>query len=400
MGMTRSNARAGRSRSRESPGVTLLLEPVCVGGEHVPVNSSMLRMVHAAFPDQRIVFAGEATHLEQVAEMSAALSASVEWHALQLPSRHGPPGWPRRRSEWRLWSEMLDLIRRHRPERLLLLSTPPDGLLDIKAWLWRAPRVKALAVLHSVLDGVMASRRSKWQWWAGPAPRLRWLVLGRHIVDAVEGEFRPIMPRLRWIPHPVLGLDSGAEPEPADGPGGGRDTTIFAFPGLATEGKGFGEFCAIAEVLKENPRARFELIGRLPPGTGSEGVGPVRVPELGDQRLGRREYEERIRRARYLLLPLRPDAYRFVASGSIMDAVVLRRPIIGFVNSPPTRELFDQFGDVGHLCDGLDSMVELVRGLAGRPDPTRYRRQLDNLAKARAALTPEALAGSLAKGFE
>jgi glycosyltransferase involved in cell wall biosynthesis len=380
------------------PGSILLFEPVCIGSEHVPVNSAMLSMARTAFPGHRIVFAAEAAHLGQVAEMSTVPRDSVDWRVVEVPPRHGPRDRARRRREWRLWSDMLRIIDEHDVENLVLLSVSFDGLLDLKAWLWRRPRLRVIGILHSVLAVVMASRRSRWQWWFGPAPHLRWLVLGKHIAEALEAEFRPIMPRVRWIPHPVLGLEPEARGDAETGDNGPAPT-VFAFPGVATDEKGFGEFCAIAEALKEDRRARFEVVGRVPPEAAFDRHGPVSAPEPSAQGLGRREYEQRIRRSRYLLLPLRPEAYRFVASGSLMDALVLGRPIIGSAKSPPTRALFDQFGDLGHLCDNVESMVELVGRLIDQPDPDRYGGQLENLRKAKAALAPEALAAPLADSF-
>jgi hypothetical protein len=382
----------------DTSGPTLLFEPICRGGEHAPVNAAMLRMARLAFPGSPIVFAGDATHIDRIQELSPGIRTCVDWRAVDVPPRHTPRGWAKRRREWQVWNELVRLIDRHGADRVILLSITPFGLWDIKAWLWRRPRIPVLVVLHSLLNSVMASRRSKLEWWFAPAPKLRWLVLGRHIVDALKVEFGAIVPNVSWMPHPVLGLES--EPEPALGryltPEG---QTVFSFPGLATTGKGFLEFCQVAEAMASDPRARFELVGRLTPESQTERPLNVTLPDNGDRQLGRPEYERRIRRADYLLLPLRPNAYQYVASGSLMDALALGRPLIGLAASPPTRDLFAEFGDVGYLCEDLEAIVELVRTLAERPDPARYRHQLDNLENARAALAPEALAGRLRGSF-
>jgi pimeloyl-ACP methyl ester carboxylesterase len=357
------------------------------------VNAAMLRMARTAFPQAHILFAGDATHIHHVNEMDPGTGREIEWLPLEIPLRHGLSSGSRRRAEWRLWGQLLELIDQRGVDRLILLGMSMDGLLDIKAWLWRRPRVRVLVVLHAVLGVAMGSRRSRLQWWLAPAPRLRWLVLGQHIAEALGSDFAAITPRVRWIPHPVLALD---------GPGGGHadpalpgPSTVFAFPGLATSGKGFDQFCHLARSLAGDPRARFELVGRLPPDEPAHSPDNVLLPDLTDGRLAREEYERRIRNAHYLVLPMRPTAYRYVASGSIVDALALGRPLMGLAASPPTRDLFAQFGDVGYLCDDMNAMVDVARRLTHDPDPERYRSQLANLASARAALAPDALAPCL-----
>ena len=65
----------------------------------------------------------------------------------------------------------------------------------------------------------------------------------------------------------------------------------------------------------------------------------------------------------------------------LADALALARPILAF-DLPIFRDLFDRFGDIGHLCRNADEMAELIR--SGFWDGRRYRGQVEAMRRARA----------------
>ena len=65
------------------------------------------------------------------------------------------------------------------------------------------------------------------------------------------------------------------------------------------------------------------------------------------------------------------------------------------LDGPLSRRLFQDAGDIGHLCRDPEHLACTVDELARLPDPARYRAQVENLKRLRASRTPHALAPRL-----
>ena len=77
-------------------------------------------------------------------------------------------------------------------------------------------------------------------------------------------------------------------------------------------------------------------------------------------KVGRAEYVERLAGMHYVCMPYGAAHYRYSPSGVLADALALARPILAF-DLPIFRDLFDRFGDIGHLCRNAEEMAELIR---------------------------------------
>lgn len=84
--------------------------------------------------------------------------------------------------------------------------------------------------------------------------------------------------------------------------------------------------------------------------------------------LSRSQYDERLSALDYMLFFYNPHGYKITASGAIMDALAIRKPIIALRNDY-FEYLFEKFGAFGYLVDDVDQMVETTaRILSGVPN--------------------------------
>ena len=92
----------------------------------------------------------------------------------------------------------------------------------------------------------------------------------------------------------------------------------------------------------------------------------------------------------YVCLFFEGKHYDVTASGVLLDCIGREKPVITS-NIALFQKLEERYGDIGHICpDG--SYDQLIANLIENPDPDRYRRQVENLRKAKQARSPAQLA--------
>jgi glycosyltransferase involved in cell wall biosynthesis len=88
----------------------------------------------------------------------------------------------------------------------------------------------------------------------------------------------------------------------------------------------------------------------------------ITIPE-GKPFLSREEYDNRILEIDYVLFFYNRYMYQFTASGPLMDALFLEKPIISLRNNY-FEYMFSKYGKFGILLDSIDEMAELIKELA------------------------------------
>ena len=216
---------------------------------------------------------------------------------------------------------------------------------------------------------------------------LRFLVLEPCIRDELA----------RWRPAAAARTDVLPLPinlqEAADNPLGLPGAPLrVGFVGLATPDKGIGLFLEVARRMRaaHGGRIAFHLVGRLMHGADLAGYDVLDEPP-SDHHLPRGEFVRRLAALHYVMLPFRPGYYDLAASGALIDAITLLKPVIathtGFVDA-----LFAEAGDVGHLCNDDAALGQVLEAVLAMPDPSRYARQVAALQTARTQREPARLA--------
>ena len=134
----------------------------------------------------------------------------------------------------------------------------------------------------------------------------------------------------------------------------------LTFVGSANRRKGFGAIIDLQRQFRTDHD--WALVGEL-----SDGFVPAdaRGFEVPAGRLSRAEFVHELRRADYALMAFGAE-YAFTASGSLMDCIAQRKPIIA-VRTPLLDLLETRHGRFGHLCTDQSAMAALLA------DPTRLR---------------------------
>ncbi len=318
---------------------------------HLPFNEGFLKVLRAAFPEDRIVFAAQAGHVANLRDACAGLD-DVEFTAVaplavaRTTKAHNPfLGRPAARH---CWAEVVRVLAGRTP-RLGVLGGMDANLLAVFRNRWRGlPGVPLHYVLHNHLDAA--------KFWRSRNPFLRRfdfisvlarplppdqfvLALELGIADAIEEEFPQHRGRVLTLEHPVLDNEWCAPaPLPMDRP------IRVGFTGNCAKDKGFGLFVDLANQFAGKG---FEFYG----------IGREAAPDLDTSALSlkpapggllRPEFVAALHGVDLVCLPLSP-ATKYVASGSIIDAFAAAKPLV-IVANPMLQAIREKYGEFGFLA--------------------------------------------------
>jgi glycosyltransferase involved in cell wall biosynthesis len=372
-------------------------EPLVRGETHVCFNAALLEVLREAFPQEELAFFGASSHIAALQkQVGPRTLSSVSWTPIVLPAQQ-----ERRFDALRtikFIQRLLTTLNGDERKDLVLTNIKPSILLALKIFegMARKRRIGVQVVIHGQIGGINGRRsrhlirnlrsvRAALQLFG--RGNIRYLVLEEGIRDAL----------LRRIPHLAEQVDVLDHPLP---PNEGERATIslslpirFGFLGLANQNKGFPVFVRLAAQMTERYRNRveFHAIGRLQNDRlrGKELEALTTQPAL--RRLDRDSFVGGVRRLHFVLLPLQPEYYESVASGSLLDAIAYEKPIIA-TNIPLFANLFEKFGELGYLYDNESELRNVVENILQNIDQERYTEQVRNIRKVKAARTPKSLA--------
>jgi len=362
---------------------------------HLPFNEEYLRMLRAAFPDDRILFHACAGHVANLKARVADLSGIV---FADCPPFTPPFGLSRHSLVGGRWaaqgcrSQMARALAGRNPRLVTLLGVDAH----LYAVVGRQWPVISRAPLHMILHGqlgdamVWRSRNpvarafdivSEVQ---RPLPKsVRLVALELGVADAIA-ELAPANRSVITMEHPVLRSEWSPQSPFRSG-----DRLKIGFIGNARRSKGFEVFVNLAVNAGRDDIA-FESIGIAAPDTDHLDVSALaRKPSRTS--LSREEYLAATRDLDIVCLPLHGRAYDFTASGTLADAVAALKPLLAF-RSRTLDAVVARYGPIGWLVDSEAELFYLVQTL----DIAAFREArpawVENLKKIREARTPEAVA--------
>ncbi|MBL4639223.1 MAG: glycosyltransferase [Kordiimonadaceae bacterium] len=191
------------------------------------------------------------------------------------------------------------------------------------------------------------------------------------------------------LPHPITYTSIASTPSDTDP----NRALRIAFVGHCSADKGFDLFIELANEFA-GPDLEFWAIGRE-----SEALPEQALEKLTHRPtkgyLSSEEYYEALAGTDIVLLPL-AEQYRYVASGSVLDAISALKPIITIENST-YRAIADEYGSFGPMLENRGAIHALFASL----DEERFLPQKEMWLKAllaiRSARAPEKLAIKYAK---
>lgn len=341
--------------------VTVVAEPTYRDREHAAVNGSILRAINMTC--KPVLFAATPAHQAFVAEAlrTETLEDALPGMATE-PIEVSAPGGVHLRRMRAQWRTLDGLVRQHRPKTMVLLSAGPETLFVARLLVTRHRALRLFAIMHGNLGRTIGWRsrdprhrlidiRSGLS--VSHHPRIRLIVLETHIpAAAAAAGLRHDF--LVW-PHPSNQQEQ-VFPTPWESP----DRMRLTFVGTANRQKGFDQ---IAKLRREaGADYDWAVAGTLGQEFAADDAAGFDMPP---GRLSRPDFLAAVRRADYAVLSFGAE-YAFTASGSLMDCITQRKPLIAVTNTL-LAQLEAQYGPLGHLCANPADMAALLR----QPDRLR-----------------------------
>jgi len=377
----------------------IVCEPIAQGLEHIPFNAALLKTIRIAYPDKRINFWGEVTHIEEIKkQLGITYSATISWSTLALPQRHS--GFYKRFvPDRKTIKSLLNVLNEEASGAVLVITFGNASIMwTLKYYVASVKRDKRIQV---ILHGDFSKLRYRTSLKNHLNPfyhigtlktalrfacdqRIQYIVLEKAIHDAIMEEMPFLRDRFSVFEHPVPGDDKPV------GICDLRSPVQIGFLGSASERKGFKRYLQVAaDVKRQLPGlVDFHLIGYI-----SEHQKGYDFDCLNDQpntqRLKRKEYIDRLNKLHFVCL-FYDKEYELTASGVLLDCMEYGKPIIAS-RLPIFETLERKLHDIGYLCNA-DEFSSTIVNIIKNDDPKRYEKQVQNMLRAKDSRTPEALA--------
>ncbi len=379
----------------------LAFEMTWTGTTHAPGNGATLATIALALPGHPMHVFAEDTHLHELrADRALAAGGKPQFHPITISphfrGRTGVVSLRRLAREWATLRRALRMVGKGEPCLLVLLSATSTAIFAA-GWAARLRGRTAVQVgLHGNLNELRAqpSRHPlaraldlQGALRARHGGRLRYLVLEPGIRDELARWNGAAAERTDVLPLPVNMQEAARNTLSLPG-----QPLRVGFVGLATPDKGIGLFLEVARTMRKahGRLIAFHLVGRVMQGANLADFDVLEEPPSPGH-LPRSEFVRRLAALHYVMLPFRGGYYDLAASGALIDAVTMLKPVIatpvGFVEA-----LFAEAGDVGHLCRDDAALRQVLESVLAAPDPARYARQVDALQAARTRREPARLA--------
>jgi hypothetical protein len=204
-------------------------------------------------------------------------------------------------------------------------------------------QANTLVFFHGGLPQFLYSKKRQSVLLLGRLKRMKYVVLGSYIRDAVVTVVPGLRGHLVAVDHPYIFVKHSNESIPSG------SELHFGFIGIASRAKGFDSFLKLVELVARQSGAqrhpKFRLIGRVADDC-AESLRLFLSGSFGDQlrlptnvgRIPLHEYGKEIASLDYIVMPYDPEAYRYVCSGAAMDAIQYAKPVIAL-----RSQFFDYF---------------------------------------------------------
>jgi hypothetical protein len=369
-------------------------------GAHVPFNAGLLEIIRLAFPEEKIFFFAEQSHFEQVRrQVGTSISSSISWKTIASSPRKANY-LPRLVSEIRILNNLVNSLGASANDRFVFTFLSASSLLALKL-LERVTRknLRIQVISHGEIKSGVIGKRHRHPWRRFKEMRtalalfskstIQYLVLEHGIKERILQSLPSLAGRIEVLEHPLPPCERNSSRNEISRP------VQFGFLGLANEMKGFSTYLdLVAAMSKKHPgKAEFHVIGRLASGEGARPEMEFLATKPGLERLSREEFVERIKRLHFIIMPYRLDYYELSPSGTLLDAIAWRLPIIA-AKLPIFENAFKNYGNIGYLFSTETELHAIVENLVKGGNHSHYGGQVANLHKAFASRAPERLAAA------
>lgn len=272
----------------------------------------------------------------------------------------------------------------------MFLSITSPGLIWLKWFLHFHKNVRAVAVLHGMLETIddwSAVIQYELFFWLrftlliGNRDRIKYLLLGAFIKKNLDQRHPSLSPFTRSMDLPYRFFDVPSR-EPFEG-----KVIRFGALGVGSRSKGtdvYFELPAKLALKRTSFKPDFFLVG---PVTDLSLSVPASIKVLSPhgRPLTMQEYHEGSMLIDYAVFCHRPSNYRYTMSAAFFDALAYGKPVIALRN-PMFEYYFDLLGEIGYLCNSDGEMIDLISKILSSPSTEEYKKQQSRILDGRRKL--------------
>ncbi|MCR4746435.1 MAG: hypothetical protein K5894_14570 [Lachnospiraceae bacterium] len=332
-------------------------EPFSTNLNHVPVNSEFLNIIADRFPDKKIVFYGEKTHMENVRKNVGADNVVFKDIKIIEPSqdRVGSVLNEKRNVQF------ISSLENEKIELLVVLNSHPHNMYFVKKYV--KENIPVLFIIHGNIEELKRKKHIyQLGYWIKPAfgykkhrKNKRYLVLGDSIRTNLLQYIDYIRDETVAVPHPyTLYVNTGERKR-----NNSNEITMGMIGSFSSE-KRSNQIFVLEKKIKESgvKNIKYLLVGS---GDSQDFPKDTTVRFIGDgkNKLSENDYNNGIEMLDFILFFWPKDSYQMTASGALCDAIVHNKPIISIRNDYLTW-VFNEVGDLGFLCEDIDEMADTV----------------------------------------
>lgn len=368
----------------------IICEPQCTGINHAEVNAALLTAFYFAFPDEKILFAGEEKHIKATKNSIANnIAENMSFMEIQIPL-YFSSSLRRLPLEFKIFNRIFDLAVSNNTDKVIFLSITSPGLIAAKVMLLKEKyrRTNPTVVLHSIFQAVFTRpslRPAEMFFWfrisflLGRHDKINYILLSPSIEKQVKLKLPGIKKKLIYIDLPYFFQDPEEYAPWQDG------VIRFGSFGFAHKYKGAHLFIKLAEEtrsIESEYGSEFLLIGQLQEGLLKNNTENLITLTKNNLPLNREDFDKAAKKIDYAVFCYNQHLYKFTTSGALFDAFSYLKPIIA-LKTPLFEYYFEAMGDIGYLCNDYVEMRERIIGLIKNPLFERYAKQRDNILKGR-----------------
>lgn len=327
------------------------------------VNRGMLTMLQKAFPGEVECYASKSTFAEldlHVCKRVCKLPINTNNGKLAVLSRY-------------LISTFHNLRLLVTAKRGDVLFYNLDNVFSIRMldMLNRWKKAEIFTVCHGELDyltieysGLPAYRKMLSKLVRGyfnkrtrPAAGMHFIILGDRALQTLKQYISPeLADRFESIDHPVIGETRLPEQPYSQG----RKLRVGTV-GILNGHKGSDLYLELLDKMNDcRDKVEFYAVGHIQCDPRPFVNMGVRLPENLNEPVPKGEFLRKISKFDFLLYFYTDDKYKLTASGALLDAIRMRKPIIALRNDY-FEYIFNKYGPLGYLVDSVGEMAELLR---------------------------------------
>lgn len=350
-----------------------MLDKLVMGNNHVMFNSAISLIIARIYKDHQVIFTGESTHINQVAQNNSFIENLVcrSYEELPLPQSNIKKllPWIKKKLGDLLYIEKF--YRRTKKDGVAIFFTCLSTTSLYYACLrFRNSRKPVYFVLHGEVEFIFKKDARLVDKVKGRIYRatlgmmekhMHCIVLSDIVKMALEKKQVLTSERIIAIDHPIVDRQITHSALNAD-------TIIFAHIGSAMQKKRSELFWELADKFRNESiqrKSEFSVIGKLDPEFVGLATDSVKVLSENNQSISQEKYEQFIHNADYAVFTFDNDNYVYRVSGALMDAILYGKPIIA-LRQDYIEYLFQVGGNIGFLCDNMDKMQELIKRLINK----------------------------------